>query len=387
MRNYKLKWWQAVVIVIVSVSIATAFTKFLSSDLSSLEIFAPIEKKVDFKITDIYNMVDENRQGKKLSQDIVVINVDSCDRRCILDVIHQLMSVGVKAIGLDIYFPIPNEDNDYLLETIMFTENMVSITRVAKNDGDDYYTRVPLSFYEDEGYSPVHVGYANLDVNYSWNVVRTFIPYVLTDCNDTIPSLSLELAKIVDAKKTKIFLEKQNYVTIIDFTGEEIEVISANQLENPTTLQSLSDKIVMIGLISDTKDIYLTPLKEPIPGVLIHAYALQTILSDKQIEIRSELTNWTIAICIGFILVCLLLLANELEPLRYSLNIIIRILIFIFMYLLVYRGCYVFANSHTYADYSKSIMMLAFGTLAFDIVYATFGLFIQLKEKYITIKN
>jgi len=54
-------------------------------------------------------------------------------------------------------------------------------------------------------------------------------------------------------------------------------------------------------------------------------------------------------------------------------------LTFGFMFGFVFIGCAQFAHSHIYVDYTPAITMLVFGTLAFDIVYAIYGLCRQLK--------
>ena len=48
-----MKWWQGGLIIILSVLFAGLFSAMLSSDFSSIDIFAPIEKKVDFRVSEI----------------------------------------------------------------------------------------------------------------------------------------------------------------------------------------------------------------------------------------------------------------------------------------------------------------------------------------------
>lgn len=366
----RMKWWHGVLIIALTMGMAGLFSAFLSSDFSSIDIFAPIEKKVDFRVSDIYNMMEEERQGRERSDEVVVISVDDFDREGVIEIIHTLSDYGVKAIGLDVYFAIEGADNTALIEMVRTTENMVSLTKVIREDG--YYRAENQSFFEKE-LTPPHRGYANLDINHSWNVVRTFIPQVVTSEGETIPSMALELAKIANPARAQEAIERGNTEEIIDFTHQEIEVISAHRLQNEDVAARLKDKVVLVGLIHDNKDTYLTPLHEPVAGVLIHAYATQTILNGQYIRTRAVWKNWMVAGCLCLLLVCLLLFANEYEPMRYSLNLIVRITMFVTMFSLVYIGCMIFAKYHLYVDYSPAILMLAFGTQAFDIVYAGYG--------------
>ena len=384
MDKQKLNWWQGLLVIIVSVVFAALFTRFLTSDFSSLDIFAPIEKKVDFQVTDIYNMVEEKRQGRPISQDIIVVSVDECDREQLLTVIDTIASLDVKAIGLDIYFAIEKKDscNARLKATIENTTKMVNLTMVEKVADKTYYRPLNLSFYQNQGFQPDHIGYGNLNADHSWEVIRTFTPYVLDSAGGMIPSLALEVASVAEPEKATRFIEDRGKEEIIDFTGKEIEVIPARRLAKPSVRERLQGKIVMIGIVEDNKDTYLTPLREPAAGILIHSYALQTILNDEPIVVRAAWIDWLIAIGLGLILVIMLFFATECDSLRYVLNFGIRLSLFVCMYLLVYRGCDVFADSHVYADYTPSIMMLPFATLAFDIVYAAVGFIVQCYQKF-----
>lgn len=368
-----MKWWHGGLIVVLSVVIAGLFSAFLSADFSSIDIFAPIEKKMDFQISDIYNMLEEAKPERELSRDVVVVSIDDMNREQLLDLIDTIARYEPKAIGLDIYFSIPKADNSKLLEIVRNTPNMVSISQVQKDTDGVHYVEKYLSFYDDS-ITPPHRGYANLDINHSWTVVRTFLPYVRTREGKIIPGLSLELAKIAAPQRALQLMERGNTEEIINFTHREIQVLAAKRLKNPEVAKRLTGKVVLVGVIKDTKDIYLTPLKEPTPGVLVHAYAAQTIINGLYIRTREAWVNWAIAFCFCFLLVTLLLYASEKKEIGSALNLIIRIVVFISVVLFVFLGCWVFTARHVYVDYTPSLLMLTFGTMAFDIVYAGYGL-------------
>ena len=381
MEKSKITWWSAIVIVVVSVVIAGLMTRFLSTDFSTIDIFAPIEKRVDFTITDIYNAVMENMTEREISQDVIVISTDSCDRDGIADAIRKVSDLGAKAIGLDIEFLVPEEDNANLLSAVLYTDNLVNATSIARVN-DSIFERKPLSFFEEEFIDDLkYVGYVNLNASYSWNVVRTFRPYVLVG-EDTVPSMSLALAQVANKECVSKLLERNEKYTIIDFTSKQIKTISAHRLDSLDIADQIKNRVVLLGDTKTTKDLYLTPLHDPVPGVLIHAYALQTILDTSFIEVSKEWQDWTRAILICIILVSILLLANtiNIEMLKYIINISVRLLLLFFMYRLVIRGCRAYVDSHMYVDYTISVLMLGFGTLAFDIVYAIYGLIILIVQ-------
>lgn len=380
MKKKFITWWHALLIVVVSVGMAAGMTFFIDTDLTSLELFAPIDKRVDFQVSDIYNVVEEKKQEREVSPYVIVINIDSCDRDGVLDVIEAVDKLEPKAIGVDVYFSVRGGDTARLINTLMNTKNLVRAVKIERDSDKIHYQQPKLSFF-DETKGTAHYGYINLNIDCMWNVIRAFRPCVYTIEGKMIPSMALELAMIADSTKAMKALERDSLPQIIDFTGNCIKVFSPYELKDETNAARIKDNVVLIGALNDNKDIYLTPLESPTPGVMVHAYILHTILDESYIETRPESVNWLIAIGIGLLLVLVLLFANEYEPMKYFLNFTIRILLFVFMYMLVRRGCEVYANTHVYADYTKAILMLGLSTLAFDIVYAIYGFIIQICNK------
>lgn len=365
MIKLNLKWWQASLIILLSLLLALGLAQFILNDFSSLEVFAPMEKKLDFQVSDIYNAVEEKKHVVELSREVVVVSVDDCNREQTAEVINLIASYAPKAIGLDISFMTRKANNDTLLHAILDTKNLVVATKVAKPDESIYYEREQISFFESE-YDLPHVGYANLDAARMWDIVRTFVPYVLLGERDTLPGMAMELARVAYPERVPRLIQRRKEVEIIDYTDYEIEVIDAARLENAYVASRLRDKVVLVGDVADPKDTYRTPLHDALPGVLVHAYALQTILSGRYIDTTSTWCSWIIAMLIAFVLVVGLLFATEYKV----LNLFIRIGQFMLMYMLVVVGCEVYSHQHMYVDFAPTILMLGFGALAFDIVYA-----------------
>lgn len=370
MTEKKLALLKNGLIVLGSVVLALLLTQTFLDKLTSLTLFAPMEKKVDFAMTDIYNAVEERRSAVPLSQDVIVVNVDSCDRKQTLDAIQRIAACSPKAIGVDLYFAVPQENNDYLVETILLTDNLVSSMWVNPVEGEAY-ERVPLSFF-DEYFTPEHAGYVNLDAKYSWKVVRTFLPFVCTADGDTLPSMELELSRIAAPERTKQLLERGNKAETIDFTSCEIEVVDAGRLDTPAVAERIRDKVVLVGLMNDVKDCYLTPLHDPQSGVMIHAHALQTILGASYVRTSPKWLNWTIAIFVCLVFLILMQWAKAKKSWWGSL--ILRLGQFLIMYGLVGLGCAIYADWHAYVDFSPAILMMGLASFARDIISAIDGI-------------
>ena len=366
-------WLREGLVLLGTTVLSLLLAMFIISDFTTLEVFAPAEKKVDFKISDIYNAVDENRAVKPLSQDVVVLNTDAFDRSGLVQLLPQVAAYEPKAIGLDYYFAIETteEANDSLHQAILGTPNLVCITGIEKKG--EGYQRKKLSFFEkDPDYAPNDIGYAYLVAKNSWNVVRMFVPRVTLDNGEILPSMSLRVAQIACPQKAEELLARGNFAEIIDYTSYEIDTIDATQLNNPGVGDRLRGKVVMIGGLHDNKDTYLTPLHEPKAGVMIHAYTVQTILSGRYIRTSAAWLDWLIAIVLCITFLSLLLTAKK--RMSYIGNLLIRISQFAIMYGLVWLGCYIYAGWHTYMNFTPAILMLGFGAVAFDISFALYGI-------------
>ncbi len=371
----KIKWWQAGVIIVLSVLIAGLCSVYLNTDFSSIEMFAPMEKKMDFQVTDIYNMMAGDETERNMSQDVAVVLIDNLNREELMSLIDTIKHYEPKAIGLDIYFSIKKADNKALIQTIETTPNMVNIIMVEPDPDRIHYVQDTLSFFYESLSTVPHSGFANLDADYAWTVIRTFVPYVCTRNGDTISNIALELAKIAAPERAQELIRRGNTEEIIDFSHCVVDTISAYRLANPDVANRLRGKVVLIGVGKDPKDTYLTPMRMPTPGVMIHAYATQTILQGEYIETIAPWMSWAIAIILCLAVVSILLFANESDKPKYRLNLSVRLLTFFILFSLVFIGSAIFACDHIYVDYTPVIKMLVFGMLAFDLVYAGYGSF------------
>lgn len=380
MMKFEKLWWKEGLHIIVPTILAFSLSYFVISDLTSIGIFAPVEKEMDFQISDIYNAVEENKTIHLASSDVIVIGVDNHDREGVLQDIRMIASAEPAAIGLDIYFEVSEGNDSVLLETITHTTNLVGATGVKEVANSAFYERDPLSFYEND-YNPL-VGFINVDTDQSGKVIRTFHPFVRTSSGDTIKSFELVLASITQPERAAQLIARGNEMETIDFSSYVIPIVDADLLDIATVKDLIKDKVVLIGDIRNVEDMYLTPLHGFVPGVMVHAYAVQTILHGSYIDNIPAWINWLIAIVICIIFVLLLLIAKQ--KMSNVGNLLIRICQFVIMYVLVLCGCTFFSRIHTYFDFAPSILMLGLGAFAFDIWFALYGIIITISSR---IKN
>lgn len=359
--------------------LAILMTRFVIYDFSSLSAFMPIEKATDFEMSDLYNAVEENKAEHHLSQDVCVISVDNCNREGVLDVVNMVSAYGPAAIGLDIVFSWPEQDNTYLLTTLSETPDLVCVNKVQPTEDDvTRYEIVPASFYESL-ISPRY-GHAKLVAHSTRAVVRRFYSYVLTAEGDTLLSLPAALAKTARPECYEDLLRRNTQEEIIDYTSREIPVYTAEDLlEGRMDEEALGGKVVLLGDVNNMQDSYLTPLNGSVAGVMIHACATQTILSGSYINITPPWINWCMGILLSIILAALLMEArNRMSNVG---NMFIRLAQVAIMYQIVVFGCKYYAEHHMYLDFSPSLLMIGLSALAFDIWFGLYGIvkFVQHK--------
>lgn len=357
---------------------AILLTALVMRGLTSLSVFSPLEKSADFQMSDLYQSVAEGKAVHQLSRDITIVSIDGYSRDSVLETIKNVSEYLPVAIGLDVLFSYPEKDNTYLLRTLQETPNLVCAAKFEKDKHGDTWHHAKQSFYEDS--IDVIYGYANLNASSQRDVVRTFVPFVLTSNNDTLLSLPAILAKMYNPKSYNAILTRNNKLETIAFENIEFPIVSAREVLAYEADESLFyERIILIGDTGDIRDSYLSPLHDPIPGVMLHAYSLQTILSGNYIDTTPAWLNWFIAIVL-----CVLLTTCNLVAKRYMSNVgnlFMRIAQFVLIYLLIVIGCAYFASHHMYIDFSISILMLGFGLVAFDIWFGCVALYNFIKDK------
>lgn len=383
-RNYtKQIWefcstrWQKIVHISGITMLAILFARFIVYDLMSLSVFAPMEKATDFQMSDIYQSISESKAIHKLSKDITIVSIDGHSRADVLDVVNLISEYSPAAIGLDVFFPVPEHDNSYLLSTLSSIPNLVCAGMFERDMDAASFHHIPQSFYEDS--IDVTFGYANLNASSQRDVIRQFVPYVLTANNDTLLSMPAQLAKICHPLRYKTMLSRGGMAETIAFDNIEFPIISLQDVLSGEVDETLfSNRIVIIGDIHNIYDSYLSPLHNTLSGIILHAYALQTIISDNYISTSPTWLNWLIALILS-ILFAICNLSAKYHMSNFG-NLFTRLLQFAMMYILIVIGSIYFASHHNYIDFSPAILMIGFGSLSFDLWFGCIAMYNHLKK-------
>lgn len=363
---------------IVIVSFLTS--KWLVYDFLSISYFAPMEKASDFRISDFYNIVADGREVRTLDSQIVVVNIDGCSRDMIADVVEQIDFCAPKAIGLDVLFDYPGPDDSHLLSVLSECENLVLPVSVIYDSGK--VTGLAGSFFYDSLPKDRYYGAVNLAGSDARSVIREFRPFFI-ESKDTIFNFSVQLARMTESKTAGYLLARKDSLETIFYPSREFEIIDAADVLRSQDL--LRDKTVLVGAINDFSDKHETPAVADMPGILVHANTLATILHKDYIRKSGKAIDWSIA----FILCFLVVFTNlKLRPFD-SGAMLVRILQMLMLYFIVMIGCKLFINNHIYIDFSYPLMMVGTGLVTTDMLLGlfSFGKFIYERPKKIYLRH
>lgn len=262
-------------------------------DLTSVSFFSPMEKASDFRFSDFYTLVANDRAVRTLDPDVVIVAVDGCNRREIARTLDDIDFCAPAAVGLDIAFTAPSDpDDDPLRDALAACENLV-MPVVAYEDGAS-----AVKSYYDSVVTPSG-GFACVNIEGeagSRATVRDFRPLFGSE-SSPLPSLPLALAALARPEAAETLMARGNADEAISYASREFNVIRHDSVIDCADL--LEGRAVLVGKLSDAADMHSTPLGNFTPGILIHAYTLSTILSGDYTRrlTAAEVTLIAIAVC------------------------------------------------------------------------------------------
>lgn len=340
---------------------------FVAPFASATSSFFATPEKNDFTVTDLYSMVADRRAVSRLNDKVVIVNIDTCGRDDIADILQMATLAGAAGVGLDVVFEEEREGDAYLLEALRRSPRLVIPVSVVTDtaasdsrfrlDAHSYFTTGTLT--DTLGGDITH-GASNLPAKYDGGVVREMQTCFPLADGDTILSFAVELARLTAPEAYGRLRARGNTLEKITYHSRRFARLEPSEvMENPDTL---TGRIVLIGALTERADLHPTPSDVAMPGVLIHAHSLATILDD---EYMSALPEWA-DILIGFA-VCFLVVFTHVSITSGVKGLVLRILQLVLLWLIIQAGYWAFATKDLLVDVSYALLMLAFGLFACDI--------------------
>ncbi len=361
---------QSIVVTLISLILATTALHELSSILD----FKPSTQGNDFQISDIYNNVADSRSIHTLSNDVTVIALDGCNRDEIATLVSNIRSLKPAAMGLDVLFIWEYEGDERLISALDSCSNLVLPVEVS-----DAADSLRGSYFYPQ-LENAHFGAINLDSYSLSQSVRSFWPQ-LRYGDKVVNSFGSELVSISAPDKYIELLSRNKESETISYPSIEFPVLNYKDiLDSPEQfIDDIQDKVILMGDLNDGSDYHVTPVNVGTPGVLIHAYIIDTILNSKYITSTPVWLSWAIAFLVCLIFVAINFFIGEVSS---NLgNLVMRILQVVCIYLFFALGCKVFVTRLHYIDFAPTLLMIGLGLFAYDLWMGMIALFEMLFKR------
>lgn len=257
----------------------------------------------------------EKRGERSPSHEIIIVAIDDYSTQTLgrwpwprayhCKLIRKLKEAGSKVIAFDIIFSESTEKKEdlALIQCIKEYGNII-VARELDPSGNGFRPILPQIASHAAG-----IGHTATTTDLDGMVRRIKL------IHDGIPSLSLATKEMF--KPGSLMQSNLNTLFLINFCGGPAtfpSVSYADVLNGKVSKEKLNGKIVLVGSVRDIGDFVITPfahgetLKNQMPGVELHANAINTLLSGEHIKMMQP--NIFRPILFGTLLLFTLILAK-----------------------------------------------------------------------------
>lgn len=338
---------------LVSALLALALTFIISSDITSDSLLSTMIGSSDIEVSDFYNRIRAGGSQKHFDDEIVIVNIDSIFSREELGwVLLSLLENNPKSIGFDVLL---QEDKDSVEDTFL-RDVLESNPNIVASQKLEIHSLHPEEDMLSRNHSTVKRGMANLVTRKNSDMVREFAPFLYGDT--LYPSLPAEMLRSLNPKSFED-LKKLNEKELIRFQPTEFYVVDANDIED--NIQYLDKKIIFVGTINEKDDLHHTPLSREYPGVMIQANILSMMLKNDYTSSGSETLNIILGLisCLGLSFLYVYLDRTQ--------NLAMRIIPILWMFMVIFVGCWWFDSFGIYINAPQTLMLAAFSILVLDV--------------------
>lgn len=345
---------KALGITILALTLSLALEAPFTASTSA--IFSNPEKN-DFTLSDIYAQIADNRPVRTLDDRIAIIDIGHGGREEIAEILEVLALCGPKAVGVDINFEDPHDDDSRLLHAISSLPEVVLPIGVEADKRAFSISDAP--FFHDTLPGPSY-GVINFPAASSKSCIREFaVDFPMAD-GTTAPSFVTALLEKSDPDAAARLRERGNRHETSSYHSREYNITDLDGIiDNP---ELIAGKTVLIGALDEASDMHSTPVNSYMPGVLIHAHALSTAMDGDWYATLPRWADYLIACAVCFMIV--LATTGIRNGVR---GLIVRILQIVLAYLAVRVGYTLFVDRHLICNFSNTLLMIAFGLFAVDI--------------------
>jgi CHASE2 domain-containing sensor protein len=307
------------------------------------DVFDPIGQVFeDMEMTDV--VFSQLREEPVVDDRVVLVNVGNRSRFEIAMMIDSINQFNPAAIGVDIFFVDPKEEDpigdSILTASLANVKNLVMVSKLLYNEKTDGFDSLHLTWGPIRG--DAELAFANLITGAAkqedLKMCRTFNPQQMVN-GENQEAFAVKLAGVLDRKKADKFLERGLEVEVINYRGNVLdwgatkmgtmffaldhsEILEPYYNEETGSLERryfpdiITDKIVILCFMGNyigdpeaIEDKFFTPINEKFVGRayadmfggVVHANIVVQILNEDYIEQITPTQSWILAIIICFL--------------------------------------------------------------------------------------
>jgi len=249
--------------------------------VKNMSFFNPVSRALkNFSLSDIYYQMMQDAGYSQPSDIITIIDATSLyDRSKIGDMMMQVGGLEPAVVGIDcIYegFRGDSAGTERLAEGLLSLPNQVVAFKLTGYDAQlGEFTSSRHSFFAPQ--DGLIEGYTNISYDAGGVTIRNLLTERVVG-GDTLYSLPFQIARaytddVLDMASTREYM--------IDYTPTDFPVVSCDSILQNADL--IRGHIVIIGATHDDADMHSSPYGR-IPGTVIQAYILQTLLEHEPVK-------------------------------------------------------------------------------------------------------
>lgn len=350
---------KAIGITLVAFLLSTFMTAPFTASTSIL--FSSSEQS-DFKFSDIFAQFADSRPVRQLEDRFLILDIGNSNREEIAEALTMLSLCNPKAVGIDILFGAPGENDSTLVSALAGLSCPVVMPRIAA-DSAGVFSIAERSFLESYAeLSALRYAAVNLptDGSEGHGRVREYAVCFPLAGGDTLWSMPMALTQIMDAKAAERLKSRHAAYGTVAYASRQFNVITPEQISEHAA--DIENRTVLVGSLNDAYDMHATPVNSYYPGVMIHAHALSTILDGTWFRKAPDYTDPLVASLVCFTIVYLCLILNP--GIR---GLLLRLLQILLLYITVRIGYELYVEHNTICNFSYTLLMIAFGLFSVDI--------------------
>ena len=314
------------VITILTIAVA----QILTGAMTSLEAFTPREKMNDFSFSDFYTLSASNANAVIPDSNITIVALDGCTRA----------QMG------------------HAIATIDSLPNIVLPVTLKEPTGH-CFTAAEASYFEPLLVNEHEHGAVNINGTFENSTTRYFKAEFET-IHGPVPSIATIISDIYDPGAGSELLERDKDIELINFSSRVFNILKPHELSANADL--LRGKIVLIGYIDDAADMHRTPLVNRMPGILIHANTIATIIGREYIELSPRWLTYMVALT-----ACYMMVLARFFLRRYKWGpMLVRLIQTGLLIGVLYLGAIVFIRNNYSFDFTPTIKLTILGIVMMD---------------------